>query len=353
MKTDGADTITEEKSMRFRDIRKNSLFFECLEIRLHKQIKKFVVELSKDYFNKKKTALMELVKSDVQAAVAEFNRLGNIPAYPAVVKQLNNIRKGIVYSGIINNIAIDEQALIINTELKEYEPFAELPILEPVRYDQDKKYLCQSWQGFLQQLIINANLGYHWYFSYEFKARKHERWHRTDKKLIELYEADRSKDKRYHYKKAGKTNFTYLRFDRIFIMQATNVIEDYKHGYDLKTRPFIYSPTPDGILELKISPNVEGKFTLWLSRDCYRNIKATIYEYLARRQPEKAIYTFNALNGVPCYSGINEQKTQMLREILKEAKRHNLKLKRDDFRINTYLKINKVFNEDDTSIKSL
>jgi hypothetical protein len=339
--------------MEFRDIRKASLFFEGLQIHWHKQMKKFIVELSKDYFEKKRTTLMELVKSDVEWTIIKFNRLSDIPAYPAVIKQLNNIRNGIIYSARVNDVAIDEQALIINTELKEYEPFAKLPILEPVRYDQDKKYLCQSWQGFLQQLIINANLGYHWYFSYQLKARKHERWHRTDKKLVDLYEADRSKDKRYHYKKAGKTNFTYLRFDRIFIMQATNAIEDYKHGYDLKTRPFTYSPTPDGILELKVSPNSDGKFTLWLSRDCYRNIKATIYEYLARRQPEKAIYTFNALNGVPCYSGINEQKAQMLREILKEARRHNLKLKRDDFRINTYLKINKVFNEDDTSIKSL
>lgn len=213
------------------------------------------------------------------------------------------------------------------------------------------KYLCQKWQGFIQQIINNVTKGYYFYHYHVLPEKRHGKLPEIDQKIISRFNAAKSKDKRYHHKKSGLANYFYLRYDgKIIIMRSSGVEpceELQRHEFfDIRKVPLEIRPVTGGELVLKIGRKANKGFTVYIERQCYKDIKYSIAQILDRKQKEFVKARFDRLNNLPAYAGIIKQKEALLRFILKQAKRHGLKLKRRDFRFVTTLHKYKVFIKD-------
>jgi hypothetical protein len=159
---------------------------------------------------------------------------------------------------------------------------------------------------------------------------------------MERFDTSKSKDKRYHDKQAGLANYKYLRHELKFMIMRTEgkACDETQFRY-IGRDPLILRIGFE--LELKVFRKADKGVTVRLSNDCYRNIKYEMLELLEHRQLEKLKYKFNALNGIPAYAGMIEHKRQLLKELVKTAKKQGIALKRSDFRLNTKLMRVKVF----------
>jgi hypothetical protein len=211
------------------------------------------------------------------------------------------------------------------------------------------KYLCTSWQAFIQQLISNLSHGYYYFHYYELSEKRRPKLLQIDELMISRFEADKSKDRRYHHRKAGKVNYLYLRYElMIAILRSEGEETDEKRleqrFQDIRKEP-LEIRLHGGEIILKLHKTVDKGLTIHFTKDCYRNLKTKFMELLEKRQIEQLKYWFNALNGIPAYAGINEHKRMLLTHIVKSAKKHGIALKRSDFRLNTRRKIYKVFED--------
>jgi hypothetical protein len=207
---------------------------------------------------------------------------------------------------------------------------------------EDNGYLTTSWQAFVQQIIHNASHGYHYYNYYTLAENRHKNLPSIDQTIITRFDSNKSKDKRYHAKKAGLANYKYLRHELMFIIMRTEGKTcdetQFKHiGRDALILRI------GSELELKLYRKADKGVTVRLSNDCYRKIKYEMLELLEHRHIEKLKYKFNALNGIPAYAGMIEHKRQLLKELLKSAKKQQIPLKRSDFKLNTKLTRVKIF----------
>ena len=208
---------------------------------------------------------------------------------------------------------------------------------------EDNNYLTTSWQGFVQEIIHNASVGYYYYNYYELAENRRQNLPKIDRTIIERFDASKSKDRRYHHKKAGLANYKFLRYGLRFIILKTDGKETDENAQfqDIRTDPLILRVGPH--LELKLHKKAIKGVTVHLTKACYRNIKYEMLEMLEHQQTNNVIYKFNALNGIPAYAGVIEHKKKLLKELLKAAKKHNIALKREYFRLNTKLKKVKAF----------
>ncbi|MDR2884954.1 MAG: hypothetical protein LBV09_07580, partial [Deferribacteraceae bacterium] len=75
------------------------------------------------------------------------------------------------------------------------------------------KYLCTSWQAFIQQIAHNMARGYYYYHHYELPEKRRHKLLQIDEFMINRFETDKSKDRRYHHRKANKANYFYMRYE--------------------------------------------------------------------------------------------------------------------------------------------
>jgi hypothetical protein len=207
---------------------------------------------------------------------------------------------------------------------------------------EDNDYLCLTWQAFVQQIIHNASHGYIYYNYYTLAENRRKNLLNIDQTIMTRFDTSKSKDKRYHHKKAGLANYKYLHHELMFIIMRTEGKAcDETQFRNIGRDPLILRIGSE--LELKLYRKADKGVTVRLSNDCYRKIKYEMLELLEHRQIEKLKYKFNALNGIPAYAGMIEHKLQLLKELLKAAKKQQIPLKRSDFRLNMKLTRVKVF----------
>ncbi|BET58519.1 hypothetical protein [Geobacter sp. 60473] len=203
-------------------------------------------------------------------------------------------------------------------------------------------YLCISWQGFIQQVVYQVSRGYYWYCLIEYPEAKQDRWLRTDNKLMGKYSADLSKDQRYRRKGMGKANFMFLRWGRFAVVLHTKgIVEevaDKDHFCDIREKP----------LEVRLNLGYRIHFgsngvTVHLDRESYHGVKEILADAVRRHNPRLLKQEFDRLNGIPCWSGVVEQKRQLLAFALRAARKNGLVVKREEFRFITRRKVHKVF----------
>jgi hypothetical protein len=206
------------------------------------------------------------------------------------------------------------------------------------------KYLCNTWQGFLQQVVTLVGHGYHNYCLTVYPDSKQDRWLKIDDKLIKKYEADLGKDARYRRQKKGLGNYIFLRRESMAVIfrSTGDYVQRNDTFVDIAESPLIIQV--GDTLRLKIVPiGSRGHCTVYIEKQVLRDFKAELFDHCRHRRVDILISRFQALNGIPAYSGITQQKSVLLSEILKEAKKHGLQLKRSDFPIQTRRKIYTVF----------
>lgn len=206
-------------------------------------------------------------------------------------------------------------------------------------------YLCSSWQGFLQQVVYQVSRGYVYYCIVEYPEKKRDKWSKTDTKLIQKYQADLSKDQRYRRKAKQLANFMFLRWDKwSVILHTAGEIEgvhydDKFHG--IEGRPLELRLN----LGYRIHKGAKGEVTVHLTSESYRGVKAALDHAISSRRQNLLVDEFNRLNGLPCWGGIVEQKSQLLEHILRKAGKCGIKVERSDFRFLTKRKVYDVFEK--------
>lgn len=207
-----------------------------------------------------------------------------------------------------------------------------------------ERHICTSWQGFMQHIITLVGHGYHHYCLTIYPESKRDKWLIIDEKLIKKYEADLGKDARYRRQKKGLANFMFLRWQNCAVIFRTSgdYVQRDDTFVDIAESPLIIQVGET--LKLKIVPvGSRGHCTVYIEKQVLRDLKAELLDHCRHRRLDILKNRFQALNGIPAYSGITQQKAGLLAEVLKEAKRHGLDVKRSDFPIKTQRKIYKVF----------
>lgn len=205
---------------------------------------------------------------------------------------------------------------------------------------------CSTWQGLIQQLVYQVSRGYRYYHVTYYPECKQDKWPAIDTKLMKKY-PPLSKDQRYRRKMAGDANFYILRWQQCAVI----LMSSGKHGElgdsfnDIQEKPIAIRVS--SIMELIIHQGATGKgVTVHFSRECYRGLKAILWEAAHTGRKKLVIDEFNKLNGIPAWSGISEQKNQLLAYALVQAKAHKIVTTRADFRFVTKRTIHKVFPDE-------
>ena len=197
-------------------------------------------------------------------------------------------------------------------------------------------YLCNNWQGFLEMCVYLIGRGYKSYCHITYPQKKIDKWLEIDKKLIHKYDAEKSKFQRSRQKKKGIANFYFLRwYDQVVIFRTQGIVSDAIQ-YDDQ-----FHNITEKALELRISEDIQIRVpftkpvTARLTKDSYRGFKAVLWDACTLKNKSAIIAEFDKVNGLPAWRGIIEQKRKLASFTVKQARRHNVKLKKSDLRILT------------------
>jgi hypothetical protein len=189
--------------------------------------------------------------------------------------------------------------------------------------------------------------GYRHYCHVVYPLRKEYKWEKIDRKLIKKYGITESKDRRSRLKKKGIANFYFLRwYDQAVIFHTAGEISDAiiydDHFYNVTEKA----------LEVKVSDDIrfritrEKSVTVRLTKDSYRGLKAVLWDVCTTKDRRAIIREFDKFNGIPSWKGIIEQKRMLAAYVVKQARQHQVHLKRTDLRISTKRKIYKPFSKE-------
>ena len=207
------------------------------------------------------------------------------------------------------------------------------------------KYLCNTWQGFLQQIVTLVGHGYCHYCLTTYPEKKRSKWPEIDLKLINNYGADQSKDQRYRRQLKGMANYMFLRWENcaLILRSPGEFVPGDDTFVSIADEPVVLQVGE--ILRLKIVPiGSRGHCTVYLDKAVYRDLKASLLDHCRHRRRTVLLNRFQALNNIPSYSGITHQKKLLVSDLIIEGRRHGLKLLRKDFPLRTSRKIFKVFD---------
>jgi len=185
-----------------------------------------------------------------------------------------------------------------------------------------------DWIDFTKQALNYMGHGYELYCPISIPGSKESRASEIDDKLIRKYHADMGKDARYRAKKAGKANYAYIRHGLNAIIlrsKGEELIPDSPDRfYDIRTRPYIF--TVGSWIAIKIGPaRIGKKFTAYLTKDAYRNIKAIMRENIEHRRFDIFDNYYYRLESLPAFSGILSQMGELYRFCREEIKKTKLK----------------------------
>jgi len=198
------------------------------------------------------------------------------------------------------------------------------------------KYLCQSWQALLQQVVYLCGRGYHYYHITYLPSHKEEKFTTIDEKLIEKYKTDTKPYTRSRLKAKGVCNYFYIRFSNIAIILKTEgsvreeINEDDKFS-DVRRSPMLLSVSDKVCLSVHYFE--QKRLTVKLEKECYQTIKASLLAVANTKNKYKMIKTFNNLNGLPSWAGIIAQKRKLAQFLCAKAKKNNVLLEQKELRI--------------------
>jgi len=202
-------------------------------------------------------------------------------------------------------------------------------------------YLCDSWQGLLQQLVYLVGRGYiYWHVTY-FPMNKQKKWEQIDEKLIKKYGTDKSKWQRSRLKVKGMANFMYLRWKQIAVILHTNgdLPEDFSLNdpfSDIRYRHLtlkISELTSFDIQYIQKSGYQDYTVTVRFSKEMYRGLKDELYEVSKIKDPNLMKKTFEKINGFPAWAGIVSQRRFLAKYLVKQARKNDVKLNESELKI--------------------
>lgn len=211
-------------------------------------------------------------------------------------------------------------------------------------------HLCESWQVFLQRIMDFVSTGHYYHHAHVQPEKRRGKLANIDKKIIERFETTISKDQRYRRKKKNLVNYVYLRWELTLIILKTDGEDSCEERSTQKFHHIRDTPleiTIGSELQLKLTKEEMTKakdkqkrkqgYTYYLTKQCYRNIKAALLEDVEHRRKDAVIYRFNALNNIPAYAGIIKHKKLLKKVVLNAGKKHGMKFEDSDLVVSTKL----------------
>lgn len=230
--------------------------------------------------------------------------------------------------------------------------------------DMKINYLCMSWQYLLQQLVFLIGKGYYNYCVGYIPLDKGHKMFDIDKKIMDKYNINISKDQRYRRKKKKLANFYYLRWQHWFFILRSDGAVDFDIDdkfYDIRVKQkeinrlkIVVSGGLEFNVALQCKDNGKKSVTVNLSNYTFKLFKAEIEDYIQHRQIKQLERFFERLRSLPAWQGVIKQEYKILEEVYKYAKKYNLNTKNKNLikypkeypdlnlyplRINTYRKI--------------
>lgn len=210
------------------------------------------------------------------------------------------------------------------------------------------RYLCSSWQGFIQMVVYLIARGYHYYCLTLFPNDKRHKWDAIDSKLQKRYQTSISKWQRCRRKKQGTANFYYLRWNQLSLILCTEGVNGVYDAEDifLDIRQSSLNLAISDLVSFTIKPEEKKRKThisVRLSKKSYIGIKQSIHEVVKTRNPYLIKAEVERLNGFPCYSPVIQQKILLVDYAIRQAQKHQLQMHRSSFDIYTRLTRRAVF----------
>jgi len=177
-------------------------------------------------------------------------------------------------------------------------------------------YRCEaaSVEGFIQYLACNlVNKGYWFYVTGSIPERKSVQT--VDRKLVELYGLNLSKWARARRKAQGKANVAYLRYERFFILLATQgahpLFEREGHVRDIRRQPIQFHGYSIGC-----SKGGDGRYhaSVKIHADAYRLLESSLLAAAVHRSKDYIEHQLRAIQFVP-YARVRRQLLKCVKTI--------------------------------------
>lgn len=190
----------------------------------------------------------------------------------------------------------------------------------------------------MQQLVFLIGKGYYKYHCGCIPEGKEYKAVNIDKKIINKYNINLSKDQRYRRKKKKLSNFYYLRWqNQFFILQTDGVldVEIDDEFFDIRIKQkesdrlsVVVSENMKFNLSMRYKEKSKYGVTVSFSNETYKDLKAAIEESIKHKQIKKLENLFENLRGIPAWNGVIKQEYKLLEEVYKYAKKYNLNTKK-------------------------
>jgi len=185
-----------------------------------------------------------------------------------------------------------------------------------------EKYLVTHWKNYIYIILNNVSKGY-WYFSqFQYPEKKKEKWLLIDKKIIEKYQTNIGKDKRYRRKKKNLANYRFFRWENQCILlrtEGTQIREDDEKWKKLEGKEKILIIVGNTEFEIK---NINEKFSVKLSKNTFKKIKAEIRNKLEKKLINQALFEIEKLSNLPNYQFLKKQKKELVKYFIEQHKIH-------------------------------
>ena len=147
---------------------------------------------------------------------------------------------------------------------------------------EETRFEATSLEGFIQQLAVSfVGKGYVHYVTGRIPEHKGPR--AVDEKFAEKYRLGMSKWSRYRRKRGGFANLRYLRFERFFVLIATNGAHDFFQGEAGRIKDCRRVPIKFGGYAVS---SRNGRVHVRIEREQYNLLKACFLELAVKRKAE-------------------------------------------------------------------
>ncbi len=198
---------------------------------------------------------------------------------------------------------------------------------------EEYRYLATSRTGFIQQ-VVSCYLRHGYYFFVQGRISEGKDADVLDRKLLVHYGIAKNRNQRYWRKKHGQANVQYIRFERDWLMLATQGKHDWFHQEranirDCRRQPirvlgYSLSVVNGGYVSHRLKEAPDGpperdskrRVRVQISRAGYRELHATLLENARRRRVDWfAQYFWNI--GYEPYAPIRRQLLELIRQVNK------------------------------------
>jgi hypothetical protein len=211
------------------------------------------------------------------------------------------------------------------------------------------KYLAESWKGLIQGLVGWIDHG-NYHVCVCFYPVKKDPAQISDK-LIRKYRCDTEKTKRWRARRNGLATFAFMAFGhKGYIMHTDGELPSYCNDQfqDVRLGPIRVTAGPSLVFTIKIEKDLaqnKEMAVVRLSERTVREIKGRLTRALRTGKKALVLEEYIKLDRIAAWSGVIDQKADIVRWLLGQARASKVRLRRDELPFATFREIVPVYKQ--------